>query len=415
MPPADDDTQLLQSLYSNNKEGQPLICDVRPPALFQQRRLAGSVSIPLLGFTSRCYLLPDKGVAFSVVLPPPGVYTVVTDQAQQGSLLPDGSTAVWLKGTPSLPEFLSSRGWAHVSACLHDTPALWSAAAALSVLEQGPPADPQQLARRCLFAPSNLLAANINRVEAALTQACQQQQQQRVCFRALDVGCGSGRDVAWLASRQVATAAAAAPPHPLQQQASNRAAQQPQPLMHQRQQQQQQQQQQVHWHVTGVDEWLGALERAAEVAEAMSLGPDKVRLAYAQICPETGAIQQLQVPSKSKLSKCALAMHSGSSGPGGVDPLGRFDLILCCRFLVRALLPKLPGMLNPGGFLLYCTFVDLPGVRAFGRPAGPEHLLQPGELSGHHFGRTQGFQVLEDSVVTTADGREVCWFVARKC
>lgn len=401
------DSQLLLSLYKDG--GQPLICDVRPPNLFQQRRLAGSVSIPLLGFTSRCYLLPDKAVAFSVVLPPPGAYTVITEQQQQGSLLPDGSTVVWLKGCASLADFLCSRGWGHVSAYLHDTPALWSAAGALSVLEQGPPANPQQLARRCLFAPSNLLAANIARVEAALIQACeQQQQQQQVCLRALDVGCGSGRDVAWLASRQVAAAAAAPPPHPSQQQAST-AGQQPQPPMHQ------QQQQQVHWHVTGVDEWLGALERAAEVAGAMRLGPGDVRLAYAQICPETGAIQQLQVPPKSSLSKCTLAMHRGSSGPGGVDPLGRFDLILCCRFLVRALLPKLPGMLNPGGFLLYCTFVDLPGVRAFGRPAGPEHLLQPGELSAHHFGPAQGFEVLEDSIVTTADGREVCWFAARKC
>jgi hypothetical protein len=71
-------------------------------------------------------------------------------------------------------------------------------------------------------------------------------------------------------------------------------------------------------------------------------------------------------------------------------------------------------MLNAGGFVLYCTFVDLPGVRAFGRPAGPDHLLQPGELAADHFGPAQGYQVLQDSVVTTPDGREVCWFIARK-
>jgi hypothetical protein len=71
-------------------------------------------------------------------------------------------------------------------------------------------------------------------------------------------------------------------------------------------------------------------------------------------------------------------------------------------------------MLNTGGFVLYSTFVDLPGVRAFGRPSGPDHLLQPGELAADHFGPAQGYQVLQDRIVPIPDGREVCWFVSRK-
>jgi hypothetical protein len=182
----------------------------------------------------------------------------------------------------------------------------------------------------------------------------------------------------------------------------------------------------VHWHVTGLDEWLGALERAAELAEAMHLGPDRVRLAFARICPDTGAIQQLQVPHKSKLRQSALAACPASDQsstlegcPPAVEPqaLGsahQFDLVICCRFLVRALLPTLARMLVPGGFIVYNTFLDLPGVRAFGRPSGADHLLQPGELAGQHFGSAAGFDVLRDEVVVTPDGREVCCFLARK-
>jgi hypothetical protein len=71
-------------------------------------------------------------------------------------------------------------------------------------------------------------------------------------------------------------------------------------------------------------------------------------------------------------------------------------------------------MLNPGGFILYSTFLDMPGVRAFGRPSGVDHLLQPGELAAQHYGPAKGFQVLLDSVVCTQDGRELSWFMARK-
>lgn len=57
----------------------------------------------------------------------------------------------------------------------------------------------------------------------------------------------------------------------------------------------------------------------------------------------------------------------------------------------------------------------MPGVRAFGRPRGEEHLLQPGELAGTWFGPSQGFQVLCDDVdMEELHGRELSMFIARK-
>lgn len=420
----------LQCLYQTE---QPLVLDARPEHLYLQQRLAGAANLPLHNLTPRCYLLPDKTTPFVVVVPSDTDYVVTADQSKHGSAAQGTCTTVYLKGAASLEEFLSSRGWTAVSCYFHDVPELWAAARQLSVLEEGLQADSEQLSRRCLFAPSGLLAASIDAVEAALMDQIQQRQLQqhlpgdRHVLRALDVGCGSGRDVAWLASRQPAVAAAAVQacttPCTPQQQAGG--VQQPLQCAAANHSQPPMQSRSCHlqWQVTGVDEWLGALERAADLAHDMKLTCDNVRLAYARICGETGDFQPLQVPQKSRLSRSSLAadiseQQHGNSSSGvashSVVFLGKFDLVLCCRFLVRALLPKLREMLNPGGFIVYSTFLDLPGVRAFGRPAGPDHLLQPGELAGQHFGPEQGFVVLRDEVVCTSDGREVSWFVARK-
>jgi hypothetical protein len=97
-----------------------------------------------------------------------------------------------------------------------------------------------------------------------------------------------------------------------------------------------------------------------------------------------------------------------------VGAQGQYQLVVCVRFLERAFLGQVPGLLARGGFVLYSTFVDGPGTRAFGRPAGAEQLLQPGELAARHFGPAQGFRVVRDEVAPLPDGREVCMFVACK-
>ncbi len=56
-----------------------------------------------------------------------------------------------------------------------------------------------------------------------------------------------------------------------------------------------------------------------------------------------------------------------------------FALIVCTRYLDRALFPALREALVPGGVLLYETFTDR--QLQYGRgPRSPEHLLRLGEL-----------------------------------
>ncbi|KAG2442535.1 hypothetical protein HXX76_002621 [Chlamydomonas incerta] len=139
------------------------------------------------------------------------------------------------------------------------------------------------------------------------------------------------------------------------------------------------------------------------------LGPDKDGPSASPAAPSAGA-----AGASAPTATSAPAAAPSPSPPPPPDLGGPFDLVLCVRFLERSFLPHLPRLLRPGGVLLYSTFVDGPGLRAFGRPSGREHVLQRDELAGSMFGPGQGFQVLRDDVDLTADGREVTMFAARK-
>lgn len=56
----------------------------------------------------------------------------------------------------------------------------------------------------------------------------------------------------------------------------------------------------------------------------------------------------------------------------------RFDAVVVCNYLWRALWPPLLHSVQPGGWLVYETFAQ--GHEALGRPSRPDFLLQAGEL-----------------------------------
>jgi len=65
---------------------------------------------------------------------------------------------------------------------------------------------------------------------------------------------------------------------------------------------------------------------------------------------------------------------------GGPWPLGtrRFGAAIVTNYLHRPLMPALLGAIEPGGVLLYETFME--GNERFGKPSRPEFLLRNGEL-----------------------------------
>lgn len=60
-------------------------------------------------------------------------------------------------------------------------------------------------------------------------------------------------------------------------------------------------------------------------------------------------------------------------------PSASFDLVHCARFLWRPRWPDLAAALRPGGHLIYETFTV--AQARHGKPAHPDHLLEPGELA----------------------------------
>ena len=56
----------------------------------------------------------------------------------------------------------------------------------------------------------------------------------------------------------------------------------------------------------------------------------------------------------------------------------RFGAVVVTNYLHRPLMPVLLDAVEPGGVLLYQTFME--GNERFGRPTNPAHLLHDGEL-----------------------------------
>lgn len=85
-----------------------------------------------------------------------------------------------------------------------------------------------------------------------------------------------------------------------------------------------------------------------------------------------------------------------------------YDLVSFFRFLHRPMLPRLPGLLRPGGLLVIETFHEASAKTAQG-PANPSHLLKTGELAAI-FGQ---LKVLHQADAVERGGRFFSQLVAR--
>lgn len=86
-------------------------------------------------------------------------------------------------------------------------------------------------------------------------------------------------------------------------------------------------------------------------------------------------------------------------------------ILLIVRFLRRSALHILCEGVRPGGLVLYEHF--LIGCERFGSPTKPSQMLNRGELRAA-FSEKKGFQVLRDEECTLTDGRPIVRFVAQK-
>ncbi|MCC7141497.1 MAG: methyltransferase domain-containing protein [Candidatus Eisenbacteria bacterium] len=94
---------------------------------------------------------------------------------------------------------------------------------------------------------------------------------------------------------------------------------------------------------------------------------------------------------------------------GRILPPGRYDAILCFRYLDRRIWPALRAAIRPGGFVVMQTFL-LEQARVHGKPRRPEFLLRPGELSEVF----SDWEILRSHEGPDADQNHLAGIVARR-
>ena len=174
------------------------VVDTRPIAEYSAAHLAGSCSLPLEELQARTGELPPATAS--------GLWVVARPDELRASL-------ALLSGTPLTPEGETAEATASKQAAgwrilgrLSASPALWKAAASVGLLEEGP-------SSRWLWSPSSHLPRVAELVEAlhwrgeggggsgAGAQAAGDGGAARPTLRAVDLGCGKGRDLVYLAAR----------------------------------------------------------------------------------------------------------------------------------------------------------------------------------------------------------------------
>lgn len=123
-------------------------------------------------------------------------------------------------------------------------------------------------------------------------------------------------------------------------------------------------------------QWAGLVPAGAAVLD-LATGSGRNALFFAERGhPVTAVDIDLgRLPEAPNVERLQADLENGSPWPLGGR---RFGGVTVTRYLHRPLMPDLLATIEPGGVLLYETFMD--GNQRFGRPSRPEHLLKDGEL-----------------------------------
>ncbi|KAI8139127.1 S-adenosyl-L-methionine-dependent methyltransferase [Fennellomyces sp. T-0311] len=311
----------LLSRWKQSPISNQLCLDLRSPQAYQLRHLAPSTNIPWHQLQLRCAELPPKNIPFAVIEPHDT----------------PGECCRWLE----------DHGWQCPYVFQEDDDAFWTAA------QRYIQPDPMPPKPWLLFKPCPFLTQHMDWIEKKSGRTC------------LDIGCGSGRDVAWLLSRG--------------------------------------------WNVYALDSLKGAVERTQQLAQNMGVDDRLLACVQAKIMAD-GKWKTFDEPAPDdKRAK----FSPGIPASAFFERLGssKFDMILTIRFLVRSLLPQLPQLLNVGGYLVMSHFVE-DGVHTYDQPR-KDHRLQLGELATL-YGSMQNMEVVVDVIEQIEDGRPVNSVIIKK-
>ncbi|KAK9766556.1 hypothetical protein K7432_004280 [Basidiobolus ranarum] len=304
-----------------NSIGRDRVLDLRTREEFAEIHIKDSTCIPFGELKKRWFELPHRLSPFTAILP---------------------------KDTEGV--LYKLREWT-ISDTFTDSPEFWQVAKELDLTTED-----EKTSTKLLFKPCPFLEEMIEEVETKLVKRKLAESDHVPTLSCCDVGCGSGRDVAWLCSRPNA-----------------------------------------NWEAHAVDSWRGSLDRTRQLAISLNIS-EKITTCGAKF-NSSGAVKPIS-------SNNTEYTHQETEFLSN-----QFDLVICIRFLERSSFDILDSLVAPGGFLLYSTFVD--GVIEFEKPFGENHRLVLGELKAR-FGESQGYNVLCDKIEYIEDGRPVNSFLAQK-
>jgi SAM-dependent methyltransferase len=298
--------------------------DLRTAEAYAHGHLIPSTSIPLDTLETRFSQLPPKTTNESFLL-----------VIEKGMIF---------NGQP-VDELLRGRGW-YVSGVIKLPPdkgrEFWEYALEKKVF--GTNHDGAQL----LFRPSPLLSTWIDHIEEDLLS------NGTSTASALDIGCGSGRDLGFLTSRN------------------------------------------YPWHVNGLDNWEKALSRTKELIT--SIAPAKLSsLIHARI-EDSGDISVL-LPNSTEYE--LFSLH------------GNISVILVIRYFPRYFFTRIHQYLRPGGYLLFSHFTDPEDVdEEYKSPPG-DRRVSPGEVENLLSSSSAEWEFLETMYTHSEDSRPMWNVVAR--
>ncbi len=125
-----------------------------------------------------------------------------------------------------------------------------------------------------------------------------------------------------------------------------------------------------------IEKWAGFVPPGATLLD-LATGSGRNALFFAARGHRVTAvdIDLSRLPAAENVERVEADLESGEPWPLGDRSFGA---VTVTKYLHRPLMPDLLQAVEPGGVLLYETFMD--GNQRFGRPSRPDHLLKDGEL-----------------------------------